>query len=115
MERQIEARGPGVGGGGALYFYAKLQPSGQKFFSKLRPRLILGTGLVDTQLLKDLNPPLLLPAFLSCKGCIAIKYLFCVYFIYFTLLAASIIKRLSNLIHCPFSSNLVSQFCSGQC
>lgn len=51
-------------GGGTLYFYAKLQPRGQKLFSKLQPRLILGTGLVGPQLLnKDLDPPLLLPVF----------------------------------------------------
>ena len=50
-------------GGGGHFFYAKLQPRGQQLFSKLRPCLILGTGLVGPQLLKDLNPPLLLPVF----------------------------------------------------
>ena len=51
------------GGGGGHFFYAKKQPRGQQLFSKLRPCLILGTGLVGPQLLKDLNPPLLLPVF----------------------------------------------------
>jgi len=85
------------------------------YFSKLQPRLILGTGLVGPQLLnKDLNPPLLLPVIpiLQRMYC---WYVFCVYFIHFTLLEASIIKCWSNSIHCPFSLNLVSQFCSGQC
>ena len=49
------------GGGGGQFFFAKLQPRGQQLFSKLQPCLILGTGLVGPQLLKDLNPPLLLP------------------------------------------------------
>ena len=59
--------GGGGGGCGATLFLcqtAKLQQRGQKLFSKLRPCLILETGLVGHQLLKDyLNPLLLLPVF----------------------------------------------------
>ena len=51
------------GGGGGTLFLCQTAAKRAKLFSKLRPCLILGTGLVVPQLLKDLNPPLLLPVF----------------------------------------------------
>ena len=53
----------GEGGGGGTLFLCQTAAKRAKLFSKLRPCLILGTGLVVPQLLKDLNPPLLLPVF----------------------------------------------------
>lgn len=58
----VAVQGVGRGGGGTL-FLCQTAAKRAKLFSKLRPCLILGTGLVVPQLLKDLNPPLLLPVF----------------------------------------------------
>ena len=58
--------GSGSGGRGGTLFLCQTAAKRAKiiYFSKLQPRLILGTGLVGPQLLnKDLDPPLLLPVF----------------------------------------------------
>ena len=53
----------GEGGRGGTLFLCQTAAKRAKLFSNLRPCRILGTGLVGPQLLKDLNPPLLLPVF----------------------------------------------------
>ena len=58
----VADQGEGGGGGGTLFLF-QTAAKRAKLFSKLWPCRILGTGLVGPQLLKDLNPPLLLPVF----------------------------------------------------
>ena len=59
----VADQGEGGGGGGGTLFLCQTAAKRAKLFSKLWPCRILGTGLVGPQLLKDLNPPLLLPVF----------------------------------------------------